>query len=269
VPSASNPTQGETLPVWSWSGVQGAAKYDLSVDGPDGTHRDYTDIRTPAVSFIKFSGTGVWHWRVRAEFPSGTTSTTPGPYSAMQTYTRTIGEPGGAATDSAKDHILLSWNARLGAKQYKVQVASSPDFSHTVETVTTDNTSYAPTMSSYGYSSSTFLYWHVAAVDEDRNQGDWTQTQTIRLQPRMRVQVMGVARHKRMGTVRVSVMSADGKRLSGAKVKLIGVGVRAVVRKTNKLGQVTFKVRPKRKGKLLVSATKPGFQPAYGSLKVR
>jgi hypothetical protein len=269
VPSASNPTQGETLPVWSWSGVQGAAKYDLSVDGPDGTHRDYTDIRTPAVSFIKFSGTGVWHWRVRAEFPSGTTSTTPGPYSAMQTYTRTIGEPGGAATDSAKDHILLSWNARLGAKQYKVQVASSPDFSHTVETVTTDNTSYAPTMSSYGYSGSTFLYWHVAAVDEDRNQGDWTQTQTIRLQPRLRVQVMGVARHKRMGTVRVSVMSADGKRLSGAKVKLTGVGVRAVVRKTNKLGQVTFKVRPKRKGKLLVSATKPGFQPAYGSLKVR
>jgi hypothetical protein len=269
VPSASNPTQGETLPVWAWSSVQGAAKYDLAVDGPDGTHRDFTDIRTPAASFIKFTGTGVWHWRVRAEFPSGATSTTPGPYSAMQTFTRTIGEPGDAKTDSAKDHILLSWDARLGAKQYKVQVASSPDFSHTVETVSTDNTSYAPTMSSYGYSGSTFLYWRVAAVDEDRNQGDWTQTQTIRLQPRLRVQVTGLARHKRMGTVRVSVMNAQGKRLAGAKVKLTGVGVRAVVKATNRLGQVTFKVRPKRKGKLLVSATKSGFQPAYGTLKVR
>jgi hypothetical protein len=64
-------------------------------------------------------------------------------------------------------------------------------------------------------------------------------------------------------------MNAQGKRLAGAKVKLTGLGVRTVVKKTNKLGQVTFKVRPKRKGKLLVSATKSGFQAAYGSLRVR
>jgi hypothetical protein len=221
------------------------------------------------VSFIKFTGTGVWHWRVRAEFPSGTTSTTPGPYSAMQSYTRTIGEPGNAKTDSAKDHVLLSWDPRMGAKQYKVQIASSPDFSHTVETVTTDNTSYAPTMSSYGYTGSSVLYWHVAAVDEDRNQGDWSQAQTIRLQPRLRVSVSGLARHKRMSSVRVSVMNAQGRRLAGARVKLTGLGIRPVVKKTDKLGQVTFKVRPKKKGKLLVSATKSGFQAAYGSLKVR
>jgi hypothetical protein len=249
--------------------VQGAAKYDLSVDSPDGTHHDYTDIRTPAVSFIKFTGTGVWHWRVRAEFPSGTSNTTPGPYSTMQAYTRTIGEPGNAKTDSAKDHVLLSWDPRLGAKQYKVQIASSPDFSRTVETVTTDNTSYAPSMTSYGYTSSSVLYWRVAAVDEDRNQGDWTQMQTIRLQPRLKVSVSGLARSKRMGSVRVTVSSAQGKKLAGAKVKLTGLGVRAVVKQTNKLGQVTFKVRPKKKGKLLVSATKAGYQPAYGSLRVR
>jgi hypothetical protein len=83
------------------------------------------------------------------------------------------------------------------------------------------------------------------------------------------VQVTGLAQHKRMSTVRVSVMNAQGKRLGGAKVKLTGVGVRAVVKKTNKLGQVVFKVRPKKKGKLLVSATMSGFQAAYGSLRVR
>ena len=164
-----------TLPVWAWASVQGAASYDLAVDDPNGTHKDFSDIRTPAASFIKMTGTGVWHWRVRAEFPRDTTGTTPGPYSAMQSYTRTIGEPGNAKTDSAKDHVLLSWDPRLGAKQYTVQIASSPDFSHTVETVTTDNTSYAPAMTSYGYTSSSVLYWHVAAVDEDRNQGDWSQ----------------------------------------------------------------------------------------------
>ena len=48
-----------------------------------------------------------------------------------------------------------------------------------------------------------------------------------------------------------------------------GVGIRAVTKKTNKLGQVVFKVRPKKKGKLYVTATKTGFQAAYGTLKVR
>jgi hypothetical protein len=269
VPSASNPTQGETLPVWSWSGVQGAAKYDLSVDGPDGTHRDYSDIRTPAVSFIKFTGTGVWHWRVRAEFPSSATGTTPGPYSATQSYTRTIGEPGNPKTDSAKDHVLLSWDPRLGAMQYKVQIGSSPDFSRTVETVSTDNTSYAPALTSYGYTSTSHLYWRVAAVDEDRNQGDWTQVQQIKMQPRLRVSVSGFARHKKMSSVRVTVRSPEGKALKGAKVKVAGLGIRAVVRKTNKRGLVVVKVRPKKKGKLLVSATKAGYQAAYGSLRVK
>jgi hypothetical protein len=269
VASASNPTQGESLPVWAWSSVQGAASYDLSVDQPDGSHRDYSDIRTPAASFIKMTGTGVWHWRVRAEFPKDLTGSVPGPYMATQSFTRTIGEPANAKTDSAKDHILLSWDPRLGVKEYKVQIASSPDFSHVVETVSTDNPSYAPTMTSYGYTTSNTLYWHVAGVDEDRNQGDWSQSQQIRLLPRLRVSVSGLARPKRSSTVRVTVMNTLGKRLSAAKVRLTGVGVRPVTGKTNRLGQVVFKVRPKKKGKLFVSATKSGFQPAYGTLKVR
>jgi hypothetical protein len=269
VPWPTNPTQGESLPVWSWGSVQGAASYDLAVDQPNGTHRDFSDIRTPAASFIKMTGTGVFHWRVRAEFPKDASGTVPGPYSAIQSFTRTIGEPGNAQTDSAKDHVLLSWDPRLGAKEYKVQIASSSDFSRTTETASTDNTSYAPMMTASGYTTSTVLYWRVAAVDEDRNQGDWTQAEQIRLQPRLRISVGGLARSKRMSSVRVSVMSGVGKRLAGAKVKLTGLGIRPVVKKTNTLGQVTFKVRPKKKGKLLVRATKPGFQAAYGSLKVR
>ena len=268
-PSASNVTKGDALPVWAWSSVQGAASYDISVDQPDGTHRDFSGFRTPVASFIKMTGTGVFHWRVRAEFPKDTTGTVPGPYSATQTFTRTIGEPVNARTDSAKDHVLLSWDPRLGVKQYKVQIASLPDFSRVIETVTTDNPSYAPTMTQYGYNGGGTLYWRVAGVDEDRNQGDWTQVQQIRLQPRLRVMVSGVARRKHASSVRVSVLNAQGKRLSGVRVKLTGVGIRAVVRKTNAVGQVSFKVRPKKRGKLLVAATKAGYQPAYGSLKVR
>jgi hypothetical protein len=124
-------------------------------------------------------------------------------------------------------------------------------------------------MAQYGYTTSSTLYWHVAGVDEDRNQGDWSQAQQIKLLPRLRVSVSGLARHKRSSTVRVTVMDAQGKRLSAAKVRLTGVGVRPVAKKTDKRGQVVFKVKPKKKGKLFVSATKTGFQAGYGALKVR
>jgi hypothetical protein len=269
VPSSTNPTQGDTLPVWAWAPVQGASSYDLAVDQPDGQHHDYSDIRTPAASFIKMTGTGVWHWRVRAEFPTSSTGTTPGPYSALQTFTRTIGEPVNAKTDAAKDHVLLSWDPRLGVKNYRVQISSSPDFSRLVESVTTDNPSYAPTMSQFGYTTAKVLYWHVAGVDEDRNQGDWSQAQQIKLLPRLRVSVSGAARHKHASTVRVTVMDAHGKRLSAASVRLTGAGIRPVGRKTDANGLAVFKVKPKKKGKLFVSATKSGFQAAYGTLKVR
>jgi hypothetical protein len=266
--SASNPSQGETLPVWAWGQVQGAASYDLSVDQPDGQHHDYSDIRTPAASFIKMTGTGVWHWRVRAEFPTTGSGTTPGPYSPLQSYTRTIGEPANAKTDSAKDHVLLSWDPRLGVKEYKVQIASTPDFSRTVESVSTDNPSYAPAMTSYGYTGGGTLYWRVAGVDEDRNQGDWSQIQQIRLQPRLRVMVSGLARHKHMSSVRVTVLDGQNRRLKGVRVRLTGAGIRAVAKTTNATGQVSFKVKPRKKGKLAVSATRSGFQPAYGSVRV-
>ncbi|HEY7018857.1 MAG TPA: hypothetical protein VH297_10365 [Gaiellaceae bacterium] len=269
VPSASNPRQGDTLPVWGWSPVQGAASYDLSIDQPNGQHRDFTDFRTPTSSFLKMTGTGVWHWRVRAEFPKDSSGSVPGPYSAMQTFTRTIGEPANARTDSAKDHVLLSWDPRLGVKTYKLQIASTPDFSRVVENVSTDNTSYAPTLTQYGYNSASILYWRVAGVDEDGNQGDWTQVQQIRTQPRMRILVSGLARHKKMGTVRVTVMTAQGKKLSGARVRVTGPGVKSKPKKSNKRGTVSFKVKPKKKGKLLVTVTRAGYQPAYGSLKVR
>jgi hypothetical protein len=269
VPKASNPASGDALPVWAWNPVQGAASYDLSVDQPDGTHRVFTGFRTPVASFIKMTGTGVWHWRVRAAFPKDSGGTVPGPYSATQSFTRTIGEPANAKTDSDKDHILLSWNARLGVKEYKVQIASSPDFSRTVENVATDNTSYAPTMTSYSYGSGGPFYWRVAGVDEDRNQGAWTQAQQIRLDPRLRMSVSGVVRRGRMSLVRVSVVDGRGRRIGGVRVRLTGKGIRASAKRTNARGQVKFKVRPKKRGKLIVSATKVGFQPAYASVRVR
>ena len=270
VPSSSNVPSGDMLPVWAWSPVQGASSYDLSIDSPDGRRHDFSGFRTPTASFIKMTGTGVFHWRVRAEFPQDTSaSETPGPYSAMQSFTRTIGEPANARTDSNSDHVLLSWDPRLGVKNYRVQISSTPDFSRLVEQATTDNLSFAPTMTRSTYGAGGTLYWRVAGVDEDNNQGDWTELQQIRLQPGMHVYVLGVLRHGRRSKLSVSVRSSDGSWLGGVLVRVSGRGIKPISKRTNSVGKVTFRVRPKRRGKLLMTATKAGFQPAYGSVRVR
>ena len=61
--------------------------------------------------------------------------------------------------------MLLSWNPKLGVKQYKLQVSGRPDFSTSIENVMTDNTAYAPKLSNVAYLSGNQLYWRVAGVD--------------------------------------------------------------------------------------------------------
>jgi hypothetical protein len=269
VPSSNNPTSGGMLPVWTWSPVQGASSYDVSVDLPNGSHRDFPGIRTPAISFIKMTGTGVFHWRVRAEFPNASNGQTPGPYSATQTFTRTIGQPLNPHTDSSADHVLLSWNPRLGVQTYKVQIAKTPDFTNKVEETTTDNTSYAPTMTQYGYQAGGSLFWRVAGVDEDRNQGDWSTAQQIQLLPRMRVTVMGRSKHKKKTSVTLRVATTTGSWLAGVTVRVTGPKMKAIRKRTNAVGKVVFRVKPKKKGKLVFTLKKAGFQPAYATLRVK
>jgi hypothetical protein len=269
VPDPSNPTAGETLPSWNWSPIDGAVSYDFSLDVPDGTHKDINGLRMPVLTPILLWGTGVWHWKVRANFPKASSGTVPGPYSPVQTFTRTIGEPGNARTDSARDHVLLTWDPRLGAKDYRVQVSDRPDFGRVFDNVTTDNTSYAPAMTKTQYAAGGSLYWRVAARDAGRNEGDWTQVQQIRLQPRMRLVASGSARKGRRSRIQLKVLDANGHWLTGVTVKASGGGVRRTAKRTNVVGRVTFSFRPRKRGKLLFTASKPGFQPAYASVRVR
>ncbi len=271
VPDPANPTAGEVLPSWNWSAVQGAVAYDFALDLPDGTHKDINGLRMPVLTPILLWGTGVWHWKVRAVFPTSGSTTVPGPYSAVQTFTRTIGEPQNVKTDADQTHVLLSWDPRLGAKDYRVQIASRPDFAMTVEDVTTENTSYAPPMTKLQWGAGDTLYWRVAARDAGRNQGDWDQVQTIRLKPRMHlsVSITGKLRRGRKTHILISARNALGKRLTNVRVRISGVGVKPVTRATSLLGVATFVVKPKRRGTLYIRATRAGYQPAYTSVKVR
>jgi hypothetical protein len=270
--SADNPAGGDFIPSWSWAPVDGAVAYDVSADLPNGTHRDINGLRTPVLTPVLMYGTGIFSWRVRAEFPQSPSGTTPGPYTATHTFTRTIGEPTAAHTDAALDHILLSWNPKAGVKGYVVQLAARPTFIRLLENVTTDNTSYAPPLKFSpvaGFDTGHF-YWRVAAIDEGGNVGDFTPVQTITRRRRMTLVVSGMLRRRRMGNVTVRVKNFEsGAAVVGARVRISGAGIRARRLRTPASGTLMLRLRPRRRGVLLFRAAARGYQQTRLRVRVR
>jgi hypothetical protein len=279
--SAANPGSGESIPLWSWAPVSGAVSYDVAVDEPDGDHSQFTDFRSAAFTAVKMTGTGIWGWRVRAVFPKQLGSQTqPGPWSTTKPYTRTIAEPGGARTEKSGASLLLSWNAKPAAKNYKVQISQRADFQQIVEQADTDNTSYAPTLLSYAYASGGTFWWRVAAQDEDRNIGDFSPGQQFTLAK------SGAAAQARLTVATKVVKVKSGRRVTvtvranrrptrGALVRVFARGVTPLKAKTNRYGRVTFTVRKLGRGNRLVlrrlrfHAAKTGFLPGRRSIAIR
>jgi hypothetical protein len=267
--SAGNPTSGDFIPTWQWEPVTGAVSYDVAVDLPDGTHKDINGLRMPALTAIKMTGTGLFHWRVRANFPRSGSGTVSGPYTAPQPFVRTIGEPSGAHASASKKHLLLEWEPKAGTKNYRLQISTRRDFSRVVEDVTTDLTSYAPLLTRPQYESGGILFWRVAAVDELRNVGAFTQIQQIRLAERMTLTVRPRPTRGRARRVVVTLRSAAGKPVRGATVRASGAGVAGRAARTSRTGKASLRLRPTRRGTLVLRAVKAGFQPAAYSIKIR
>jgi hypothetical protein len=273
---------GDMFPVISWAPVSGAVSYRIAVDEPDGEHYEYDDFRSAAAAFTKMTGTGIAGIRVRANFPTNTTATTPGPWSSTVFHTRTVGEPTGARTDATEDHVLFGWDPKPGTKQYRVLVASREDFSAVVEDVTTDNTSYAPNLTHVGYVRGGTFWWKVAAMDEDRNLGDFTRAHSFSLKgsatggggggggvqttQRLRLSMKGKLRAKRLRRVVVTVR-AGARPIAGARVRAFGLGVVTRWKPTNRYGRVVFRLKPKVRGVVFLQATKKGY--LSGSSRVR
>ena len=267
-PSAGNVTSGDFTPAWSWSNVTGASGYTFALDGPDGSHKEWTNLRMTSVAFVYLYGPGIWRWRVRAEFLK-TSGFQTGPWSAYVPFTRTLGEPSGAATSSSGNHVLLSWNWKLGVQDFRVQISQRPDFATTLEDITTDNTSYAPVLTHPFYVMGGSFYWRVAGRDKGLNVGDWTQAQRIDISQRLRVAVDRPALRKRWTRLVVTVSDPALKAVAGAKVRISGAGIRAKIGRTKGSGKVSFRVRPRKRGKLIFSATKAGYAAGTLSMRVR
>jgi hypothetical protein len=263
---ARNPLGGETIPILSWSPVDGAVSYSMHVEQVDGTKRDFT-MRSTAFTPIVFYGTGVWHWQVRANFQAGTRVVSGG-YFAPQPYTRRIATPGNLRVTKANGGALLSWDPAAMARSYRVQVSPTDSFTRVVEQAITDNPSWAPKMLTRAYQGGQDLYWRVAVMDEGGNLGGWA-TRPLRKAPAAKMTVAGRLRANRSGVVRVTVTGRNRRRLAGAIVRVQGAGVIARPRRTNRRGVVRLRLTPRTRGSVQFSAEKVGYSPARKNVRVR
>jgi hypothetical protein len=272
-PLASNPTAGQLPPTWSWTPVQGAVTYDMELQQPDGTRKLFKGWRTSAVTFIKLDGAGLWHWKVRANFPTTSVSTNvqgawSNPLSAYSTFRNSMPAPAGTVTYTSHSGLLFSWLPRAGAAHYKVEVSTRPDFGGTsLEKLQVDSPLYAPVLSSPGYVKGGNLYWRVAMVDETGNLGEFSAGRSIYLPQQLKVSALGAPRAKKSGKLVITVLDPRRNGVRGAKVVITGAGLRKKTVRTNSSGKVTVTLKPRKKGSIRISVSKAG-SPAYRSTSI-
>lgn len=264
--STSNPTGGDGIPAFTWLPVQGASAYDVHVDQADGSTRDFT-VTSTGFSPLTFYGTGIWRWQVRSVFPKDW-GNTPSAYSPEQSFTRTIGAPATSGLVNKTNHMLFTWSSEDMAKQYRIQVSTSNDFTQVFDDQTIDGTAYAPTLTQGPYVDGGRLFWRVAVVDEGGNIGAWS-VHTMILPRRLQVGVSGSLMHGAKGVVTVTLLDARNRPLKGLRVKVTGCGLRGVTtHKTNRKGVLVVTLRPMHKGTLTFTAVAKGFKTATNTLTV-
>jgi hypothetical protein len=278
----ANPTSGALIPTVKWSSVPGAVSYDFHLVMPDNVStRDANGVHARAATLIEMTGTGVFRWQVRANYPSASFSVTHGPWTPLATFTRTIPEPTNASTDAGQNRLLLTWDPRVGAKEYRVQVSARTDFSPYMEQVTTDNTNFASKFVSSAYAAGGTFYWRVAAMDADGNVGDFTGTRTFSMPALTQaatstptttpttttttLKVFGITSkgrliRRRYRTVTITVKNAaNGIVVGNASVRVSGAGLTASTKQTNGSGVVKFTLRPTKLARVTFRVTKSGF----------
>jgi hypothetical protein len=166
------------IPTWRWTPVPGAVSYDVHVELPDGTKRDLSS-RVAAFTPTLMTGTGMFHWRVRANFASGFQSI-PGPYSKELGFRRGITQPAKPRTIGSGRALVLAWQPVLSAKSYSVQISSRRDFTMPAETLTTESPNHAPLLAG-AFAQGGRFYWRVAAIDMYGNVGKFTEPKSFAL----------------------------------------------------------------------------------------
>jgi hypothetical protein len=277
----ATPTLGDaSLPVLRWFPVPGAVSYSLRLHNPNSTSSTITSgYPSTAASFIKITGTGNFTWEIRADFPKSS-GTTPGPWSDPATYTHTIKEPMNPVSSAGANRLVMSWDAKTGTKQYRIQISKREDFNPYIESKTTDNPDWAPNLTSSNYTSGGTFYWRVAAIDADGNVGAFANNPETFTLPaisggggggtkQFTVTFSGrlVKNHARDITVKVRD-SATLNAVSGASVRAYGAGVALTTKTTNSSGVAKFHLKPTQLAKVTFRVSKTGYATVYLTRKV-
>ena len=138
---------------------------------------------------------------------------------------------------------------------------SNGSFTSVVESILTDNATAAPTLESMttDYTNGGTLYWHVAAKDADSNTGTFSAPLSFKLPLKIvAATTTSIMVHATTKTITITTKDARHHAISGATVKVSGAGVVAASKKTGSGGSVSFKVHPKKAGKITITATKTG-----------
>jgi phospholipid methyltransferase len=165
-PAPGNSTRSETIPALSWSPVSGATAYDVHVEQPDGTNKDFT-VDSTAFSPSEWGGPGIWRWQARAEFPTAGFGSVASGYFDPQPIAHLFAAPAGATGTKAGSRVVISWRPDPVAREYEVQVATSDTFTFasTIESERLDGVSWAPDVDLSVPANKGTLYWRVAAID--------------------------------------------------------------------------------------------------------
>jgi hypothetical protein len=281
----ATPTLGDaSLPVLRWFPVPGAVSYTLRLHEPnDSTPNTFSGFPSTAASFEKITGTGLFTWEIRADFPKSNGGTTPGPWSDDADYTHTIKEPTNPVSSAGANRLALSWDAKTGTKQYKVQISKREDFNPSFETKTTDNPDWAPSLTSSTYTSGGTFYWRVAAIDGDGNVGAYaTNPETFTLPAvgggggggggvkQFKVTFSGRLVKNRARDITVKVRdSLTLNTVQGASVRAYGAGVSLTQKTTNSSGVAKFRLKPTQLAKVTFRVAKSGYVTIYLNRRVR
>ena len=249
---------GVGVPVLRWNPVLGAISYDVHVDWANGKTSDLT-VASTAFTPTTFYGNGIWRWKVRANFPSGTTRSVSGGYLPAQEYVRRMDRTPSVRGTKSATRVVVSWDPDAAASQYRVEVSRSNGFNQVLDRADTKTTSFAPNLSRPGYAAGGTFHWRVASLDDGDNQGGWT-TGVFTLPRALTAHVSGLPRKGRRGDVTVMVRDANHQAIRSARVRVTGRGLRSASRRTSRTGAAKFSLRPHRAGTLTFTITRKGYR---------
>jgi hypothetical protein len=257
----TDPTTPDAIPTLQWDEMPGAIEYNLTIHNGSST-TSFTNLETTAYAPTSLRGTGSFTWSVEAVYPTSSGNVTSGDGSAPS-FTRTILPPSGlTGTVGGQHQVVLSWTPKMGAASYAIQVGTNDQFTSGVfdsPFTRPEYSVYAPDLTASQYTEGGNLYWRIAVVDADGNQGGWSAPQLMTMPTVIHgSSSTGSAMHLTTTTIKVYAKTAAGAPIAGVLVKDSGAGVVATSHTTGAGGAVTFKVHPTKKGTITFTLTKTG-----------